>query len=396
MSVHVSPDQMQRAEQFVRKVKGPDGLAVVDFEKFWAAHENALRSPWDAACRQVPLGLAGMSIECVWAELGEPEDWHRLSHDDAFSAALARRYNDQAERIVGRRLLREENAPRRLPAPPIKGLHDIFESENRWEGQSYWLKQSAANAGELSALLDRVERRLENLRDFLLPGGWETVKRAHLDAGGKIMPYRSQRGPVTFAMSIFGVENLIYLIMDNAALAARFRDLLLKSILERARIIDEEAGFTAETAPRRWSWADDNCALLNKEMYDFFAQPILKGVFDRHASGPNDVRYQHSDSDMAQHLPTLGRLGLSGVNFGPNLTVAEIRSHLPRAIIYGQIAPFTFCRNEEVNIVAEFLRDREMAREKRGLVFTTAGSINDGSRLSSLRLLMAAAQEFTY
>ena len=49
---------------------------------------------------------------------------------------------------------------------------------------------------------------------------------------------------------------------------------------------------------------------------------------------------------------------------------------------------------EEVNIVAEFLRDFEMAREKRGLVFATAGSINDGSRLTGMRLIMAAIQEY--
>jgi len=131
-------------------------------------------------------------------------------------------------------------------------------------------------------------------------------------------------------------------------------------------------------------------------MYDFFARPILEGVFARYAPGPGDARYQHSDSDMAQHLPTLGELGLTGCNFGPNLSVAEIRAHLPKAVIHGQLAPFTFSRNEETNMVAEFLRDIEMGREQRGLVFTTAGSINDGSRLGGLRLLMAAAQRFEY
>jgi len=99
---------------------------------------------------------------------------------------------------------------------------------------------------------------------------------------------------------------------------------------------------------------------------------------------------------MAQHLPTLGELRLTGANFGPNLTVAQIRRHILTAVIYGQLAPFTFSRNEEANMAAEFLRDREMARESRGLVFTTAGSINDGSRLTGLRLLMAAAQHFGY
>jgi len=66
---------------------------------------------------------------------------------------------------------------------------------------------------------------------------------------------------------------------------------------------------------------------------------------------------------------------------------------MPRTVIEGQLAPFTYSRNEEVNMVAEFLRDFEMTREKRGLLFAPAGSINNGPRLTGVRLLMAAIQE---
>jgi uroporphyrinogen decarboxylase len=122
----------------------------------------------------------------------------------------------------------------------------------------------------------------------------------------------------------------------------------------------------------------------------------LEKVFNRYSSNPDagDRRGQHSDSDMGHLLPLLGKLELTTVNFGPNLKVSEIREYLPKAVIHGQLAPFTFSRNEEVNIVAEFLRDFEMAREQRGLIFATAGSINNGSRLSSMRLIMAAIQEY--
>jgi hypothetical protein len=44
------------------------------------------------------------------------------------------------------------------------------------------------------------------------------------------------------------------------------------------------------------------------------------------------------------------------------------------------------------NLVAEFLRDFEQARPHRGLRFSTAGSVNNGSRLTGMRLLMAAIQ----
>jgi hypothetical protein len=44
--------------------------------------------------------------------------------------------------------------------------------------------------------------------------------------------------------------------------------------------------------------------------------------------------------------------------------------------------------------VAEFLRDFEQAKVKRGLRFAAAGSINNGSRLTGMRLLMAAIQRY--
>lgn len=336
-----------------------------------------------------------MSHECVFAELDIEEDWHRLLHDGAYNLELCKRYNDKAEGIVGRRVVPEVQpvaAENRWPEP--KQLHHIFEGEEAWEGWSYWLPQVVDTPGELEALLDRVERRLDDLRTFLLPDNWDAQKGRLRDLGVASPIYRLQRGPVTFAMSVYGVENLIFLIMDQPDLAKRFGDLITRAILGRARVLDEECGWGPGEGQRGWYWCDDNCCMLSPEMYDFFAYPILKAVYDTYGGNPGEMRGQHSDSDMAQHLPTMARLGMNNVNFGPNLTISQIREALPEAVICGQMAPFTFMRDEGVNIVAECLRDFEMAREKRGVILTTAGSINNGSRLKGLRLIMAAIQRY--
>jgi len=212
--------------------------------------------------------------------------------------------------------------------------------------------------------------------------------------GCKVPLYRWQRGPCTFATSIYGPENLVLLSFDQPDLFARLSNVIGRAILAIARVIDEEAGFTQQTSPRGWGWADDNCCLFNTEMYETFAMPIHRQVFATYAPEPTHWRYQHSDSNMAHLLPQLGSLNLRGTNFGPTLTVSEIRAHLPHAVIDGQLAPFTFSRNEEANMVAEFLRDFDQAKEKRGLNFATAGSINNGSRLTGMRLLMAAIQRY--
>ena len=392
MSVHVTEKHLAVAGKFVANAHAHGGLAPVDLDRFWADQARAAADPFGADIPQVPLG-AICNWECIFDELGVPQDWPRYEHDPAWRCELSKAYNDRAERTVGRRLL-DETPPGQAPPryPPTKALHDVFEMENRYLDGSWWLMEAAHTPDQLRALLDRVDAR--DIRRFILPPDWPEHRERLMAQGIRPPLYRHQRGPVTFATSLYGVENLIFLLMDEPELAARLRDTILRVMLEIARVLDEEAGYTPETAPRGFSFADDNCATLNVRMYESFGYPVLCGVFDRYSPGPRDSRYQHSDSDMGHLLPVLARLNLTGTNFGPKLTVTEIRRHLPRAVIYGQLAPFTFSRNEEVNIVAEFLRDFEMARPERGLVFATAGSINNGSRLTGMRLMMAAIQEF--
>jgi len=369
-----------------------DGLAPVDLEQFWQDQALAIADPFGMAIPQVALGI-GMGDECVFDELGVPEDyWRYQVADPEWRLALNKEYNEKALRIVGRRMLSESVTNPAFCYPPIGGLHDVFEAKNIWEGASWWLQQSAHTEDELAALLDRVDSR--EIRRCILPENWEEEKARLLSLG--VMPplYRHQRGPVTFATSIFGVENLIFLLHDNPSLTLRFSETILRVMLEIARILDEESGYSPETAPHGFSFADDNCCLLTPEMYEMFAYPILEGMFARYSPNAGDGRFQHSDSAMGHLLSLLGRLCLTGVNFGPTLTVSEIRAHLPHAIIYGQLAPFTFSRNEEAKIVAECLRDFDMASEQRGLVFSTAGSVNNGSRLTGLRLIMAAIQRY--
>lgn len=383
-----------KARWLVDTAHAHDGLAPVDLQRFWEDQEAAREDPFGRNIPQVPLGIY-MQTECCFTELDEPQAFRRLETDHAWQGELIRRYNDKASSVVGRRIMDDlPSTPAQHTYPPHKQLHDLFESRNLWHDRSWWLMQSAGNVDELKALLDRVEARLQNLRAFLLPPEWDAQRERLTRLGIKPGLYRQQRGPVTFATSLYGAENLILLILDEPDLAARLRDLILRGMLGIAELLDAEAGYTPENAPRGFNFFDDNSCLLSPDLYDFFGYPVLRAVFDRYAPDPGDRRYQHSDSNMAHLLPILSRLNFTQVNFGPTLTVRQIREAMPRTIIEGQLAPFTFSRNHEEKIVLEFLRDYDQARETRGLLFATAGSVNDGSRLTGLRLVMAATQQF--
>ena len=161
-----------------------------------------------------------------------------------------------------------------------------------------------------------------------------------------------------------------------------------------SQIMDKERGFTSEYKPSGFSFADDDCNLLTPEMYEKFGYPILKRIFSYYSPEPEDRRYQHSDSAMENLLPILGRLNLTGCNFGATVLVDEIRKHMPHTRIDGCLAPLTFMSNDDDAIIKEVKRDCAMAKESRGLNLSTAGSINNGSLLKSMRTLMYAIQNY--
>lgn len=383
--------QMRLAADVVREADANAGRAPVDLAAFWGEQERACAAPFSPQTPVMPFGIR-MSGECVYDELGIAADYWRYDHDEPWRLELHRRYNEIAVATVGRPLLPEAVGDPERRWPAVRGLHDLFEARNEWHDWSWWLRPSASTRDELVALLDRVDKK--KIREEILPPGWTEAKERLRALGIPPPRYRAQRGPITFACSIFGPENLIFLIQDDPPLAARFRDTILRCMLGIADVLDEEAGDAPEASPRGFYFLDDNCCLLTPAMYEFFGYPILKGVFDRFAPLPGHMRGQHSDSAMGHLLPILGELGLTTVNFGPTVPIPSIRRWLPRAVIHGQLAPFTFSNHDRVGMVTETLRDFEFSRADRGVVFTTAGSINNGSRLAGMRLMMSVIQRY--
>ena len=364
----------------------------LDIEQFWK--DDALAHAdncFSADAPQVAFGIR-MSHECVFAELGvDGHPWDPI--DPVRQAELNKRYNDKAEKIVGRRLLQEHFDI--VHFPYVKRIGEVFGSRYEYINHSEWLHRCCEGFDDVEKMLDRVDRL--DIRSFMLPENWEKeTKRIFEETGKRPSPLRGVRGPVTLACSLVGEENLIFMILDEPDLAKRFSDTIRRVIIEMGDIMDTEPGITPEESGKQgFSFMDDNCCLLNPEMYELFGYPVLRDVFAHFAPGEKDKRYQHSDSAMGHLLPILGRLDLNGVNFGPTVLIPEIRKYLPHARIDGCLAPFAFMRNEEDEIIRQVMRDCEDAKNNgRGVNISTAGSINNGSSLESMRLVMAVIQNY--
>ncbi len=356
----------------------------LDLKQFWQDNAFALAQPFSPEIKRPALGM-GIGVDAIFAELGLESDLKRIHEDYDFAVRCVREYNRRADEIIGRHWVSEEAFDPTRKLPSLKLLGQLFECPYVWQSESWWLLEAAHTPAELSALLDRVEKL--DIEAAMFPDDWDArCKEVYERHGLRPTLPRHQRGPVTLATSIYGTENLLFLIMDEPELAARFRDVLLQTMLRYFAICQQR------TAPdlRRpgFSFADDNCALLTPDMYAFFAQPILQAMYERFAPEPTHPRYQHSDSDMGHLLPLLAQTGMNRVNFGPNVRFADIRRHMPRAVVEGTIAPFTMMRNQTARIIYEIKRDLWEARETRGLVVATAGSVNDGTLLSSVRTVM--------
>lgn len=367
----------------------------LDIEQFWKDEETAHKDNcFSKEAKQVAVGIR-MSDECVFAELGEEgEPWGYTPPDRRLE--LNKRYNEKALKIVGRKLLHESApAPSDSRFPSYKQIGEVFGGEYVFDGKTTWLKGRMETEEDLKKTLDKIDSM--NLRDFILPKNWESEKKRIYEKYGKLPgQFRGVRGPVTLATSVYGTENLLFLYYDNPDLYIRFSETIKKVIHEYINIFIEESGHTRETFTHGFSFSDDDSNLLTPEMYEQFGYPILKSVFGFTSPNPTDERYQHSDSAMGHIIPILSKLNLTGCNFGPTVTITEIRKHMKTTRIDGQLAPFTFMRNNESEITAEVKRDCEMAKlnNLRGLNLTTAGSINNGSLLTSLKTVMASIQKY--
>lgn len=362
-------------------------MTDIDLTQFWHDNTAALVDPFSAGNPRTPMGI-GMGACVMFAELGLAEDMKRLEDDPVWARQCVRAYNDKAEKIVGRRLMYEPAGEPTAPRPPrIRMVGEVFGCHRVRESQSWWLLEAAKTPAELVALLDRAEQL--DVESQMFGDDFDHRAQQAWDAAGRRPRFTmSLRGPVTLATSIYGVENLVFLLVDDPPLAARFRDVLKHIILQYYRLSRARHQRLGAQVLPGFRFMDDNCAMLTPEMYAFFAQPIVQAVYDEFSPQPDHVRYQHSDSDMAHLLPVLAQTGMNRVNFGPTVRFSEIRRHMPRAIVEGTLAPFTFMRNDTEQIMGEVQRDLDEARETRGLVVATAGSVNNGSRLTSLLTVM--------
>ena len=380
-------------------------MEPLDIPRFLADNEEAKKQNcFNPKAAQIAFGVQ-MELDCIYDEIGVNDGLHPWApRPPELMRKYLRLYNDRAEEIIGCRIMNENFPSLRTYFPYLKRIGEIFEGTYKMEGYAEWLYpgeklRSHPAPLDVEAMLDRVEKL--DLYSFVIPENWEKECRRVFDEHGikpepGFLEGRQVRGPVTAATSVMNSEDFIMLYYDAPELFERFGSVMANVMVSYVKVIDKACGYTEENRIHGFRFNDDNCCLLTPEMYENFGYPVLKKVFDYCSPDENDFRYQHSDSDMAHLIPILARFDLTGVNFGPNVLVEMIRPYMPKTRIDGCISPLVIQRNDEIELVRQVKRDCQTAIKNnwRGLNIAAAGLTTYGSRLSSLRVMMQAIQNY--
>lgn len=354
----------------------------LDLDRFWRENAACLGRDFSTDKPRAPL-LLPLDDHWLLDEMKVPSTV-RFYRDVDYRLELHRQCNDRCQREIGIRPF-----PEAIPWPPPKRIEEVFGSyQVLTEGGTPWLEPSVRTIEDLVRIMDQVERM--DLADFVFQDGMPDFPDCPPPEGGRPEQPMTTRGPATIGTSVCGTERYIYFLIDYPAEMQRFHELLAVKLVEYAYVLADAMG----VIPRGYGFLDDNCALLSPSLYERFCAPVLQYVFDALAPGPDDWRYQHSDSAMDHLLPILSRFHFKAVNFGPTVRAKDIRRHMPRTCIHGQVAPMTLRNAPSEAIIAEVRRDFEAVGGDGGLVITTAGSVAAGTTFDRLRCLMWAVDRY--
>lgn len=357
----------------------------LDVKAFWKENEACLR-PFSTDKPRVPLSF-WLDDHFILEEMSLPSTVRYFS-DFAYRREINKLCNDKVEKVLGKRFYSEEEteAPSPVRFEVIMGA--------KWritEGGTPWLDSEVEGIENVKKLIGRAAKL--DMKKEAFPVGWQESKERYEKLSGKKLRLGGDgsRGPATMATSILGTINTCMFIMDEPDVMKEFFSILADKLVEYHRVLMAD---TSNDRDGGYSLADDNCYLFPPDAYLKFCAPVLERLFKEFAPLPRHARFQHSDSDMGHLMAILNDLGVNGVNFGPKLHPAEIRKAMPKAVINGQIPPFTLRNGTPEDIINTVRRDIEAAGGDGGLVECPAGSVTGGTPLENLKVYMWAVQTY--
>jgi uroporphyrinogen-III decarboxylase len=202
------------------------------------------------------------------------------------------------------------------------------------------------------------------------------------------------KGIATVCGQLCTVTNFLTWLYTNQAEMAELTALVARTFERYIRASRNKDGVEGKDG---LSFASDLSGLMSPETYERFCGSHERALYDRFA--PSGKRFYHADSNMRWHVPALIRIGVTDVNIGPMVSVADILRAAPDMIVHGQVPPTQVLWRGTPDLVVDAVRADVNDILKAGaclrqLVVCTAGSVNPGTPLENIRALLWAAMEY--
>ncbi len=358
----------------------------IDVVAFWEENERCME-PFSTNKPRVPMAY-WLDDHYILGFMGI-EDSVRYFTDFAYRAEMNRQANERLIPLLGRAFYSETHMGH------LRGDFEasIGSTQDLRQGDTPWVMPIPDNS--VAGVKKWIEEAARlDMKVAAFPDGWHEKQARIREATGVQVRLAGtgNTGPATCASHLVGTTELCLYIMDEPEMMDDFFRVLADKFIEyHEAVLQDDLGYV----PREgFSINDDNSFLFSPRLYERFCAPFMERVFAAFAPEPQHKRRQHSDSAMGHIMPILNDIGVNEVNFGPTIHPADIRKAMPKAIIHGQIPPFTLKDGTPEQIIEMVRRDIDAVAADGGLVECPAGSVPIGTSIENLKVYMWAVQEY--
>jgi uroporphyrinogen decarboxylase len=194
-------------------------------------------------------------------------------------------------------------------------------------------------------------------------------------------------GPFTLAGQLIGLENALYLAVDNPGRLEQLLDFSTEVLVlfGRAQI---EAGahlpivFDPAASP----------AVIPPALFRELELPRLKRMFGAFKAAGAIANWIHIAGPAAVILPYYAGAGVDIANFDYNVPMAEARDRLPGTCLDGNIKPLTFVEGAPEEIGEESKKLLGFFRDRGGFILSSGCEIPPESRPENIAAMVRAAE----
>jgi len=214
------------------------------------------------------------------------------------------------------------------------------------------------------------------------------IMETRLQAQGLGIKMVAARGPLATAGFLMGVSELMTALTTHPDEVHRLLDAVTTTIVTWLYCQLETL-----RAPEGVLLLDDVVGMLSPRLYQAFAAPYLRRIFDAFAGL---IRIYHNDTPCAHLYGAFSAANFDVFNFSHQADIAETKALMgQRVALMGNVAPLDIAVRESPAVVQQTaLECLAKGAPGGGMILSFGGGVSMGTPAASLDAMLAAAREW--